>query len=270
MLVTDGVRRTVQRASLGSQRVTPSDASTPFWNEVDAPDEVGLPQEPSVPFTNESASEAVPLGILPSAPVDAAPQRDAGHLESVSMQETTSADNEADEHGAWGGISLFILFFAVFWVGGTVVATVVITGDLAEQHRTRTWDETPGVMDRSWVDEEVSCGDEGCSTNYCVYVEYSYGYGNLLSGDELSKMEDCYASSGLAEKMVERYPAGADVTVYQHPDDINETVLEAGLAFRYMWLLAFLLPFQAVSLVLLYVLQSSARRAIFGPATDGS
>jgi hypothetical protein len=70
--------------------------------------------------------------------------------------------------------------------------------------------------------------------------------------------------------MVERYPAGADVTVYQHPDDINETVLEAGLAFRYMWLLAFLLPFQAVSLVLLYVLQSSARRAIFGPATDGS
>lgn len=211
----------------------------------------------------------MPSAILPAAPVAAAPQADVGGVEPVSVQDTPFTANDDEENGVWGGF-LFILFFAVFWVGGTTVATVAITGDLAEQHSTRTWDEIPGVMDRSWVDEEVSCGDEGCSTNYCVYVEYSYGYGNLLSGDELSKMGDCYASSGLAEKLIERYPAGDEVTVYHHPDDINETVLETGLSLRYMWLLVFLLPFQLVSLALLYVLQSTARGAISGPATDGS
>ena len=250
--------------------MTPSDASTPFWNEVDeVMGVVGDTQNPSDISSNQAAPEAVQRGILPAAPMGAAPQADVGRVEPVSAQDTLSTANDGDEGTAWGGF-LFILFFAVFWIGGTAVATVVITGDLVEQHSTRTWDEVPGVMDRIWVDEEVSCGDEGCSTNYCVYVEYSYGYGNLLSGDELSTMEDCYTSSGLAEKMVERYPAGADVTVYHHPDDINETVLEAGLSLRYMWLLVFMLPFQLVSLALLYVLQSAARQAISGPANDGS
>ena len=230
---------------------------------------VGDTQEPNAPSSNQAVPEAVQRGILPAAPVGAVPQADVGRTAPVSVQDTPSTANDGEEDGGWGGI-LFILFFAVFWIGGTAVATVAITGDLAKQHSTRTWDEVPGVMDRSWVDEEVSCTEEGCSTNHCVYVEYSYGYGNLLSGDELSKMEDCYASSGLAEKLIERYPAGDEVTVYHHPDDINETVLETGLSLRYMWLLVFLLPFQLVSLALLYVLQSVARRAISGPATDGS
>ena len=103
-------------------------------------------------------------------------------------------------------------------------------------------------------DTVTNCDDEGCSDEYCVEVAYTYGSEGQMSGDQLSTMDDCYESRRLAEKLVERYPAGADVTVYHHPDDINETVLETGLALRYMWLLAFMLPFQAVSLVLLYLL----------------
>ncbi|MGB0617001.1 MAG: DUF3592 domain-containing protein [Candidatus Poseidoniaceae archaeon] len=246
--------------------MAPSDASTPFWDEVKASEDAQPPQAPSSPILNETDSVEAPLDILPSAPLAAAPHVEVGRVERALVQELP---NDGDEGFALGGF-LFILFFAVFWVGGTAVATVVITGDLVEQHRTRTWDETPGVMDRSWVDEEVSCGEEGCSTNYCVYVEYRYGDGNLLSGEELSKMDDCYSSPGLAEKLIERYPAGDEVTVYHHPDDINETVLETGLSLRYMWLLVFMLPFQLVSLALLYVLQSAARQAISGPASDAS
>ena len=51
--------------------------------------------------------------------------------------------------------------------------------------------------------------------------------------------------------------------------DINETVLETGLALRYMWVLVFMLPFQGVSLVLLYLLQSSARSAMSGSRGGG-
>ena len=83
-----------------------------------------------------------------------------------------------------------------------------------------------------------------------------------MSGDRLSTMGDCYESKRLAEKLAERYPAGAEVTVYHHPENINETVLETGLAPRYMWLLVFMLPFQGISLGLLYMLQKSARYAM--------
>ena len=60
------------------------------------------------------------------------------------------------------------------------------------------------------------------------------------------------------------------MTVYHHPENINETVLETGLALRYMWLLAFMLPFQAVSLVLLFLLQAGARSALFGSGGGGA
>lgn len=247
--------------------MTPSDASTPFWESVDSPEQV-TPLEPVSVQPKEAAPEPVSLGILPAAPVAENTEADAERAPSVDVPEE-AFDQEEDELGATITGMFFLLFFSVFWIGGTAVATVVITGDLAEQHSTRNWEETPGTMDRSWVSEEVSCDEEGCSTNYCVKVRYSYGYGNLLSGEELSKMEDCYASSRLASKMLDRYPAGSEVSVYHHPDDINETVLETGLALRYMWVLVFMLPFQGVSLVLLYLLQSSARSAMSGSRGGG-
>ena len=247
--------------------VTPSDSSTPFWASTDAPEQV-TPQEPAPAPPADEAPEPVSLGILPAAPVAANTEPDTEPTTSVDLPEEAFTQEEDEADVTMAGV-VFLLFFSVFWIGGTAVATVVITGDLAEQHRTRTWEETSGKMDRSWIDERVSCDEEGCSTNYCVEVRYSYGYGNLLSGEELSKMEDCYASSRLASKMLDRYPAGSEVTVYHHPDDINETVLETGLALRYMWLLAFMLPFQGVSLVLLYLLQSSARSAMFGSGGGG-
>ena len=246
--------------------MTPSDSSTPFWESVDGPEQV-TPQESASASLSEAAPEPVSLGILPAAPVTGNTETNAERAPSDDLPEEAFTQQEEADVTMTGVV--FLLFFSVFWIGGTAVATVVITGDLAEQHRTRTWEETPGKMDRSWIDERVSCDDEGCSTNYCVEVRYRYGYGNLLSGEDLSKMEDCYASSRLASKMVDRYPAGSEVTVYHHPDDINETVLETGLALRYMWVLVFMLPFQGVSLFLLYLLQLSVRSALFGSGGGG-
>ena len=263
-----GVRRTIQRSNRGRVNVTPSDSSTPFWASTDTPEQV-TPQEPAPVPPAEAAPDPVSLGILPAAPVAANTEPDAEPPPSVDLPEEAFTQEEDGVGATMTGV-FFLLFFSVVWIGVTAVATVVITGDLAEQHRTRTWEETSGKMDRSWVSEEVSCDEEGCSTNYCVKVRYSYGYGNLLSGEELSKMEDCYASSRLASKMIDRYPAGSEVTVYHHPDDLNDSVLETGLALRYMWVLVFMLPFQGISLVLLYLLQSSARSALFGSDGHGS
>ena len=158
---------------------------------------------------------------------------DVERTPSVDVPEE-AFDQEEDELGATLFAAFFLLFFSVFWVGGTAVATVVITGDLVEQHRTRTWEETPGTMEWSAVDTVTNCDGEGCSVESCVAGAEASGSEGQMAGDQLSTMEDCYESRRLADKLVERYPAGADVTVYHHPENINETVLETGLALRYM------------------------------------
>ena len=103
--------------------MTPSDASTPFWDTVDAPEQVA---------PSETAPQAVSLGILPAAPVAANTEPDVERTPSVELTEE-AFDQEEVEAGATLFAAFFLLFFSVFWIGGTAVATVVITGDLVEQ-----------------------------------------------------------------------------------------------------------------------------------------
>ena len=250
-------------------RMGPVDEAAPFWESAEPSQEGASAPAPKPP----SSPEPVSLGILPAAPVEAN-ARSTHHqsanaiVPEASREERTDADGmpvqisqTGERQGTWVGV-LFLSFFALIWCGATVTATVFIGADLIEQHGTRTWEETPGTMERSNVDTVTTCDEEGCSSDYCVEVEYTYGSEGQMSGDRLSTMGDCYESKRLAEKLAERYPAGAEVTVYHHPENINETVLETGLAPRYMWLLVFMLPFQGISLGLLYMLQKSARYAM--------
>jgi len=251
------------------------DAPAPFWEGAE-PSQAS-DSAPAPTSSSEAAPGPVSLGILPAAPVEvvATPRPhqpakamvpEASREERMDARGMPMAVSQTDERqGTWVGV-LFLLIFTLFWGGATLMATVFIGADLIEQHGTRTWEETPGTMEWSAVDTVTSCDDEGCSDEYCVEVEYRYGSEGQRSGDQLSTMEDCYESRRLAEKIVERYPAGADVTVYHHPDNINDAVLETGLAPRYLWLLAFLLPFQGISLVLLLILLKSAWHAIFSPS----
>ena len=106
--------------------MTPSDASTPFWESVDAPEQV-TPLEPVSVQPKEAAPEPVSLGILPAAPVAENTEADAERVPSVDVPEE-AFDQEEDELGATLFAAFFLLFFSVFWIGGTAVATVVITG----------------------------------------------------------------------------------------------------------------------------------------------
>lgn len=255
----------------------PEGEPAPFWESAEPIQEGASTPAPKPP----SPPEPVSLGILPAAPVEASarpthhqpanamvPQ--ASRKERMDGQGMPGPGSRADDRqGTWVGV-LFLSFFALIWCGATVMATVFIGADLIEQHGTRTWEETPGTMEWSGVDTVTTCDEEGCSDDYCVEVEYTYGSEGQMSGDRLSTMEDCYESRRLAEKLVERYPAGAEVTVYHHPEDINETVLETGLAPRYLWLMVFLLPFQGISLGLFYMLLKSARHVMSSSDPHGS
>ena len=254
------------------ERVNPSDGPAPFWDEA----------APSPSETDPSSPAPVSLGILAPAPLAEVPSEGphkediAGSvaglepesgLESKEEDRGTLFDHMDSERGenqepsALTGI-LILALFGLIWIGATQTVTVLMVGDLAVQHETRNWEETTGLMQESWVTEQEDCSEEGCSTEYCVNVRYSYGYGNLIQGDQLSTMEDCYSASSLAERMVERYPAGAEVSVYHHPDDLKNSILEPGLAPRYMWMLLILIPFQLVSVGILYLFGSAVKQAV--------
>ena len=251
--------------------VNPADGPAPFWDEAPA----------STSETGLASPAPVSLGILPAAAVDEArPQAplEGNNAASAVGQEprggqaieeddrgtlSNHMESEMDDEESSTVLGVLILaLFGLVWIGATQAVTVLMVGELMVQHETRNWQETSGLMQESWVTEQEDCSDEGCSTEYCVNVRYTYGYGNLISGDQLSTMEDCYSAPGLAERMVERYPAGAEVSVYHHPDDMYNSILEPGLALRYMWMLLFLVPFQLVSLGILYLFGSSVKQAV--------
>jgi len=96
------------------------------------------------------------------------------------------------------------------------------------------WPSTMGTVNASYLERRSS--SEGGSTNYPV-VQYSYQIGGqryqstkLAPGPEVG-------GTG-AGKVVERYPAGAQVMVFYNPQNTSEAVLERKAPAQWlMWLM---------------------------------
>ena len=96
------------------------------------------------------------------------------------------------------------------------------------------WPSTLGVVDASYLERRSS--SEGGSTNYPV-VQYSY----QISGQryQSTKLAPGMEVGGTgAGKVVERYPAGAQVMVFYNPQNPGEAVLERKAPAQWvMWLI---------------------------------
>jgi hypothetical protein len=97
------------------------------------------------------------------------------------------------------------------------------------------WPSTMGTVNASYLERRHSSSDGG-STNYPV-VQYSYQVGGqayqstkLAPGPEVG-------GTG-AGKVVERYPAGAQVMVFYNPQNPSDAVLETKAPAQWlMWLI---------------------------------
>lgn len=95
------------------------------------------------------------------------------------------------------------------------------------------WPSTLGVVDASYLERRSS--SEGGSTNYPV-VQYSYQIGGQRY--QSAKLAPGMEVGGTgAGKVVERYPAGAQVMVFYNPQNPGEAVLERKAPAQWvMWL----------------------------------
>lgn len=93
----------------------------------------------------------------------------------------------------------------------------------------RNWPSTQGTVTVSKVLENSSTNNDGHTTfNYSPGIEYRYTVAGLFfTGNKISPgSETSYGEPALVTPILEKYPAGAPVSVYYNPENPSEAVLE--------------------------------------------
>ncbi len=98
-----------------------------------------------------------------------------------------------------------------------------------------SWPTTMGTVKTSEVRRTV-----GANNEFHSYIEYEYSVlgtdyvSNKVTFGELAGFQDIKKS--IAQKAVNRYPAGSTVTVYYDPQDPKKAVLQRGGDSALLWL----------------------------------
>ena len=97
------------------------------------------------------------------------------------------------------------------------------------------WPATMGTVNASYLERRRSSSDSG-STNYPV-VHYSYQVGRqAYQGTKIAPGPEVGGTG--AGKVVDRYPAGAQVMVFYNPQNPSDAVLETRAPAQWlMWLI---------------------------------
>lgn len=97
------------------------------------------------------------------------------------------------------------------------------------------WPSTMGTVSASYLERRHSSSESG-STNYPV-VQYSYQVGGQAhQGTKIAPGPEVGGTG--AGKVVERYPAGAQVMVFYNPQNPSDAVLETKAPAQWiMWLM---------------------------------
>lgn len=126
------------------------------------------------------------------------------------------------------GIIVFVLFIL------NAIFLAVIFFMRRKMAAVSQWPSTMGTVNSSYLERRSS--SEGGSTNYPV-VQYSYQVGGQTYQNSKLAPGPEIGGTG-AGKVVERYPAGAQVMVFYNPQNPSDAVLERKAPAQWlMWLL---------------------------------
>ena len=142
---------------------------------------------------------------------------------------------------------------AVFIIVG-MIFLILMVGDVWDAVNSRGWEKARGEIISSEVEMYVSSDSEGGSTvMYSAEIEYNYSINEVLYRS--SRIGFAEYSTGSAESMqeiVDSYPIGSSVTVYHHPNDVNNVVIVPGMSDQ-LWMMigfAVLAPLIGLGLIL--------------------
>lgn len=125
-----------------------------------------------------------------------------------------------------------IAFGAIFFLVGAIMLAMGVDG-YRDGQATKSWSSTTATILSSEVREDVetsrdSRGMERTKSTYRSALRYEYAIdGRTFQGYRI-KADDYGGSASRAYDAVNRYPVGAEVTVYYDPADPSQAVLEQG------------------------------------------
>lgn len=110
----------------------------------------------------------------------------------------------------------------------------IIVATQRKMNAVKSWSSTMGTVVNSYLERRRS-GNRGGSTNFPV-VQYSYQVGGqMLQGSKIAPGMNVGGTG--AGKVVERYPAGAQVMVFYNPQNPSDAVLETKAPAQWiLWL----------------------------------
>jgi hypothetical protein len=124
-----------------------------------------------------------------------------------------------------------ILFPIIFVVIGLVLLFIYFL-NLAKVRASQAWPTAQGTVLQSWVRKSSSTDDDG-GTSYSYHPEIHYQYqvmGKEYQGNKIAFGPKVGGNRSRAEKMMEKYPTGANVSVYYQPDNPANAVLERSIS----------------------------------------
>jgi len=167
--------------------------------------------------------------------------------------------SKAIKNKSVGGRGCMFIFGGIFVAAGLGVFWAASIAPLMQLIDARSWDETPCVVEESYV--ETHSGDDG--NTYSAYIRYSYAYGNGdYEGDQYNFTDVSTGSRKRHQAIVDIYSAGSTAVCYVNPDAPEESVLKRNLTPGYFFGFMGLLFVGAGCLVILFgVFQGSSSNA---------
>ena len=134
--------------------------------------------------------------------------------------------------------------FLLFWSAITLLFDGFLLWSVHHQVRATGYAQVPGVITHSKVD--VRRGDD---TTYGIDVRYDYRVGRETFTGHRYRYGDMSSSDDYAEQVVAALPIGKQVPVYYDPYNPADSVLLTGVQGSDLFMLLFLMPFNAVMLL---------------------
>lgn len=141
--------------------------------------------------------------------------------------------------------ALPLTLFLLFWSAITGAFDVLATRGIAAQLHSRSFTPTPASILSSEIEEHSSTD----GTTYSPKITYRYSAaGAEHTSDRYSFGDMATSSHRRAKDATLRYPAGATITAYVDPADPSRATLRTGIEGTSLFMVLFLLPFNAVGI----------------------
>ncbi len=129
----------------------------------------------------------------------------------------------------------------LFFVACGFVASVSVISNLADSRAASRWPTVQGTVLSSRAESRRTLTQTGggqTTTVWSPLVEYSYRVGERsYHGSRVAFGPEVAGGRDLAERTVQRYPAGATVSVHYDPSNPSHATLQTTMAFRWVALL---------------------------------